>query len=353
MQAPARFDMAALRWRKARPTRTHYGSGPTELIMHDSILPPGTAHALVQAATRAPSSHNTQPWLFRIGTASIELLADRTRALPVNDPDDRELTISCGCALFNLRVAAAFAGLESSVQTVPDTADADLMARVRLGPARTPRAEAALHDAITARRTCRERFAPAPVPAAALQALAQAAALEGATLAVLDTDRGRAAAAELVAEGDAAQWANPSWRRELAAWMHPRRRGDGLTLPALALPVAQQVVRTFDMGHGVGARDRQLADASPLLALLLTPGDLAPDWLAAGQALQRLLLVGVQHGLQASYLNQPVQVAALRPKLQQLSARTGYAQLLLRIGTPIKAVPAAARRPLAEVLVTA
>jgi hypothetical protein len=30
-------------------------------------------------------------------------LADRTRALPVTDPEDRELTISCGCALFNLR----------------------------------------------------------------------------------------------------------------------------------------------------------------------------------------------------------------------------------------------------------
>ena len=40
----------------------------------------------------------------------VDLLADRTRALPVNDPEDRELTISCGCALFNLRVAAAAAG---------------------------------------------------------------------------------------------------------------------------------------------------------------------------------------------------------------------------------------------------
>ena len=58
---------------------------------------------LVQAATLAPSSHNTQPWLFRLEGQVIELLADRTRALPVNDPDDRELTISCGCALFNLR----------------------------------------------------------------------------------------------------------------------------------------------------------------------------------------------------------------------------------------------------------
>jgi len=163
-------------------------------------------------------------------------------------------------------------------------------------------------------------------------------------LVVLQTPAQRLATAALVAEGDAALWANPSWRRELAAWMHPRRRGDGLTLPALAVPIAQMVVRTFDMGHGVAAKDHQLADESPLLALLSTDGDAPRDWLQAGQALQRLLLQGVCLGLQASYLNQPVQVAALRPRLQQLTGRPGHAQVLLRIGAPARTLPAAPRR---------
>ena len=35
--------------------------------------------ALVRAATLAPSSHNTLPWLFRFEGQVIELLADRTR----------------------------------------------------------------------------------------------------------------------------------------------------------------------------------------------------------------------------------------------------------------------------------
>ena len=306
--------------------------------------------ALVQAASLAPSSHNTQPWLFRLDGRVIELLADRTRALPVNDPDDRELTISCGCALFNLRVAAAAAGLDAKVDLLPDAADVDLLARVRLAPAATMQADAELQAAMAERRTYRERFAATAVEPQVLRSLADAVSSEGATLTVLDSAGQRLDAAALVAEGDAVQWANPSWRRELAAWMHPRRRGDGLTLPALAIPVAQMVVRTFDMGHGVAAKDRQLADESPVLAVLATEGDRPRDWLAAGQALQRLLLVGVQNGLQASYLNQPVQVAALRPKLQQITGRPGYAQLLLRIGTPAKALPAVPRRPLSAVL---
>ena len=308
--------------------------------------------ALVQAATLAPSSHNTQPWLFRLEGQVIELLADRTRALPVNDPDDRELTISCGCALLNLRVAAAAAGLQAQVEPWPDAADTDLLARVRLAPSRTDQTDAALQPAMAERRTYRERFAATAVDPMALRSLVDAVHSEAASLAVLDTADQRLGAAALVAEGDAMLWANPSWRRELAAWMHPRRRGDGLTLPALAIPVAQMVVRTFDMGHGVAAKDRQLADESPVLAVLTTVGDSPHDWLAVGQALQRLLLLGVQLGLQASYLNQPVQVATLRPKLQQLTGRPGYAQLLLRIGTPTQVKPAAPRRPLADVLVT-
>ena len=70
---------------------------------------------LVGAAVMAPSSHNSQPWIFRVRGRCIGVIADRTRALPANDPDDRELTLSCGCALFNMRVAAAHAGLGTRV----------------------------------------------------------------------------------------------------------------------------------------------------------------------------------------------------------------------------------------------
>ena len=305
---------------------------------------------LVAAASLAPSSHNTQPWLFRIGGRAVELLADRTRALPVNNPQDRELTISCGCACFNLRLAAAAAGYGDTVELLPDAADADLLARVRLSPASGTAALASLRAALAERRTYRERFAATAVEAQSLRMLGDAAALEGASLSVLEESGQRLAAAALVAEGDTLLWANPSWRRELAAWMHPRRRGDGLTLPALAIPAAQAVVRSFDMGHGVGAKDRQLADESPVLAVLSTAGDSPRDWLIAGQALQRLLLVGLSCGLQASYLNQPVQVAALRPRLQQLTGRPGHAQLLLRLGVPTRALPATPRRAQADIL---
>jgi nitroreductase len=309
------------------------------------------ARSLVEEAVRAPSSHNTQPWRFRVRDEIIDLFADRTRALPVNDPDDRELTISCGAALMNLRVAAAHVGVGVNVQLLPSEDEPDWLARV--APSELldgPTEEAALFELIARRRTYRKRFAARPVPVDLVQRLINAASAEQARLHPILSESVRHEVAALVNQADTRQWANPSWRRELAAWMHPRRRGDGLTLPGLAVPVAQLVVRTFDMGGGIGARDRDLAEASPLLAMLDTAGDGARDWLHAGEALERVLLTACQLGLQASYLNQPIQEAALRPRLRQVVGGSGFPQLLLRIGYTAEDVPATPRREIADVL---
>lgn len=307
--------------------------------------------SLVEYAVLAPSSHNTQPWYFTVSEDAIDLYADRTRALPVNDPDDRELVISCGCALMNLRVAAARAKVPVHTRILPDGESGDLLATVGISsvPAEQT-AEAELFPAIIGRRTYRKRFAEKQVPEVVVAALSTAASEEGAWFEAITWEQARQDVAALVTEGDSIQWADPSWRRELAAWMHPRRKGDGLTVPGLIAPVAQAVVRTFDMGNGVGAKDRQLAEGSPLLAVLGTDGDGVAEWMSVGQALQRVLLTAYQAGLQASYLNQPIQVPALRPKIEHILTSAGLPQILLRLGYPDGEIPATPRRRLDEVI---
>ena len=145
------------------------------------MIEPDTIAHLVEAATRAPSSHNTQPWVFRTGGSEIDLLADRTRALPANDPDDRELTISCGCALMALRIAAARYGLGTDVTLLPDANDPDLLARVALTAA-PDQDLAALFPLIAQRQTYRKSFDGRDVPADSLKILLDAAA-EGRCLA--------------------------------------------------------------------------------------------------------------------------------------------------------------------------
>jgi len=102
------------------------------------------------------------------------------------------------------------------------------------------------------------------------------------------------------------------------------------------------LVRTFDWAKlGRAAKDRQLAAGSPLLAVLGTERDDVPSWLAAGVALQHVLLGACVTGMQASFLNQPIEVPSLRPGIQGLVSKTGFPQLVLRLGygTPSPPTP--------------
>ncbi|MCG5076960.1 Acg family FMN-binding oxidoreductase [Paraburkholderia tagetis] len=311
-------------------------------------------------ATLAPSSHNSQPWRFVRDADRVLLCADRLRALPVVDPYDRELIISCGAALFNLRVALASLGIGYAITTFPSNADPDLLAEVCLLRERTTGAElAAFMSAIYERVTTRHPFSPEPVDATIEQHLREAAHAEGVEVACVSAAGPRYAIAELVAEADHRQFADPGFRRELAKWIHPRHADDGMPAYAAGLaplldftaPLVASAIRTFDLGGGLAATHRDLVAGSPLLLCLATGVDDAQAWLATGQALERVLLLATLHGLCASYLNQPIEVPELRQKLGALTGLPpGYhPQLLLRIGhgTPDAATP---RRPLGKVM---
>jgi hypothetical protein len=310
----------------------------------------------VNYGVKAPSSHNSQPWRFRVEGDAIELRADRTRALPVVDPNDRELTASCGAALFFLRTALRHMGESTAVETLPDPSDLDLLARVRLaGPVKPTHAERRLFWAMRVRHTNRRRYSRKAVPEELLAELKSAAGAEGARLVILETGEERSRLAELVAAADRLQAADPSFRRELASWIHPNREHpcDGMPgamfgLSTLASTVEPFVIRTFDWGRGRAARDEQLALGSPVLAALMTDGDEPADWLAAGQALARVLLRATTEDVVASFLNQPVELEELRPEVAKLVGG-GQPQLVLRLGYA-KEAPATPRRPVVEVL---
>lgn len=321
----------------------------------------------VRYAILAPSSHNSQPWLFRRHGNALELLADRSRALPIVDPEDRELVISCGAALFHLRVALRRFGHAGRVTMLdpPDEHDAlslrsvpDHLATIALGEPRPPtRADERLFEAIPERRTNRRPFDPRPVRTALLDDLQEAARAEGAWLAVLERDEARVALADLVAEADREQGADPRFRRELAAWVNPNRSrsrdgmpGYALGMGDLASYVGPVVVRTFDWGEGQAAKDRQLAEGSPALAILGTRGDHPYAWLNAGQALDRVSLRATADGVSASYLNQPIELPDLRSRVTQIAAHDGFAQIVLRLGYGPD-VPPTPRRPLEDVLI--
>lgn len=313
--------------------------------------------ALVRWAVLAPSSHNTQPWSFRVTEGHLEVRADRHRGLAVIDPDDRALTLSCGAALEHLRIAMARFGNEADVRLLPREDDPDLLATVSFGRACSAApTEVALFDAIPKRRTNRAPFLPTLLEESLLDALFEHADARGVRATFLTTHADKAAFAELVAEGDARQMADKRFRRELAAWMRPNasRARDGIPGHALgfrdlASLVGPLVVRTFDVGQGEAAKDRALAEGSPAIVVLSTDRDDELSWLAAGQALARILLCACSDGVWASFLSQPIEVPELR---RTLAERTGggHPQLALRLGRSLHTPKPTPRRSADETL---
>jgi len=299
------------------------------------------------AATRAPSVHNTQPWRFVVAVPLIEIRLDRDRVLPVADPGGREARMSCGAALFNLRLVLQAAGRSVVVDLLPDPRDPDLLAVLRLSSARpaTPE-QLSLASAVERRMTNRRPFTERPVPSALRHALVHAAELEQAHLVLLDTPRSLDTLATLLRRADHLQQEDVAFQRELLAWTGLNRE-DGVPASARgprpvggSLLVPRQYPPTSTM-------ERQF-EQDPLVAMLTTPGDTPRDHLLAGIAMQRVLLTATVLGLSTSFLSQPVEVLSTRAALRTLLEGSGHPQTVLRIGYghPAARTP---RRPVSAV----
>ncbi len=144
-------------------------------------------HFLLGYAILAPSSHNTQPWLFEIEGNEVLLRADRTCAMTALDPDGRELVISCGAALQHLVLAIHAFGYAAIVQVLHDPNEPDLLARVRLSsPRETTPGDELLFRFIQERHTHRGHFAARELPPELMAALREEAQGEGASLTLID-----------------------------------------------------------------------------------------------------------------------------------------------------------------------
>jgi len=306
-------------------------------------------------AVLAPSCFNTRPWFFRLTGAGLELFADRSRQLPVADPDGRALIISCGAALFNLRCALRYFGLQPKVTLLPWLKEGDPLsssevplARVELdGEIACPASERVLFQAIRRRRTYLGAFDPAPISQTLIDAMQEQARHEGAWLGILEDAEAKAEVSRLVAEADRLQLTQRRFRIELAKWS---RRGARLAPPMSvgALPLGPQGEFALPLAAFLdpaltGQAEADLVESTPLIGVLGANGDTPLDWLRSGQALQRTVLWARAAGVWASFLNQPIARPESRIEVAHLLDRN-YPMLLVRFGRVPSPVPSRALR---------
>lgn len=308
---------------------------------------------LVRYAVLAPSTHNSQPWLFRVRGEALELFADRSRSLPVCDPHDRELTISCGAALGFARLAAHNFGRETHIDLLPSPRNPDLLARLRFGISRPPSSgEARRFRAIPERHTARRPFTTDPVADDRIAHLRDLVFEPGIALTVTADRTRHEQIGDLVAHADRRQMTDRSYRRELAQWVRSSRasRADGMSVASFGIcdrlsRSMARVMEWLDIGFATAAKHQRLTEQTPWLGLLTSERDDERSWLRTGMALADILLEATADGIACSFLNQPIEVPELRPRLASIFGTDGSPQMLIRLGRTENTTAAARREP--------
>jgi hypothetical protein len=318
------------------------------------LLEPADVRWVVAQAARAPSVHNTQPWHFAWDGERFTLTADTARALQVNDPEGRELVMSCGAALYNLRLALRKLGLMSRVETLPRTRPQTLAVVEVLPGSPADAEERRMFAALGRRHTHRAPFADRPLSPELTVRMQEAASEEGAQLFYVSDPGQRARILHLARAAERLLAGDEESQAEVRAWTAPpdSPRRDGVPAAAFHRDVTASAealaARDFDLGREWGQIESPPSSAGPV-AVLATDGDTALSWLTAGQALEHLLVVAAERSAYAALHSQAVEVPHIRSEIQRELCTSAVPQLLLRLGyaDDTSTTP---RRPVSDIL---
>jgi hypothetical protein len=293
----------------ALPEREHRRSDPhaeerLRFLLGYGVLAPGGS---------------VQPWVLRLVDGAIDLIVHHTCMVPLHDAGHRDLFVSCGAALAQLRLSLRQLGYHERVAIAPDRRRPELVARIALGEPEDANPEAyVLYQALKE---------PVLVSEDVVQVV------DGALLSEL--------AAVCDQERASLHYVDPAI---MGFAMRPGPPGPSAPPPSLchAPPISEVLqtlhpfrFRTFDPDSCAWVDERDMNLSSTVLAVIATERDDADAWLAAGQALSRILLRARVDGVYACV--QSLRSIEARAKLagaRGLLESAAQPQLALRLGYP-------------------
>ncbi len=274
---------------------------------------------LVRYATLAASSHNTQCWKFAIDDQTISVAPDWTRRCPAVDPDDHHLFVSLGCATENLLQAAQAFGRHGKVHF--DSAVDDRV-KVILEPSKAISSK--LFDAIPQRQCSRVEYDGRPLSNADLAILESAGQGDGVRALLITAKEQIENILDYVIQGNTVQMNDPAFVEELKSWIRFSydevvNKRDGLFAGSSGNPIVprwlgMKLLNLFFTAKSENDKYAKHIRSSAGIAVFVSERNDKKHWVETGRCYERFALQATALGIKNAFLNQPVEVSALRPQ---------------------------------------
>lgn len=314
----------------------------------------GGIEEIVRAGTLAANSHNTQPWRFTVSDKQATIRPDFSRRCPVVDADDHHLFASLGCAVENMVQAATALGFRAEAR-FDASRDQVTVGLERAGPSRNE-----LADAVTRRQCTRAEYDGRPLGTEELNALRAAGSQDGVECLLVTARSRMEAILDFVLQGNTAQMRDQAFMAELIGWIRFNDNAavthlDGLASrasgnPSLPAWIARRLLPFVLTERSENDKYAKQIRSSAGIAVFVAASNDKRGWTAAGRACQRFALSATARDIRTAFLNQPVEVASLRPQLASwLGIGDRRPDLVVRFGRG-PTLPPSLRRPVEAVI---
>lgn len=293
---------------------------------------------MIEQAGKAPSGHNTQPWLFKINEPVIEIHPNFEKSLPVVDFDNRELFISLGCAAENLCIAAIHKGYKPTVSVGQQG-----VITIHLTKQDTPANIETLIEQIALRQTNRSIYNGKMIAEDTIRLLKSIDT--HAEVNIYFYEKGSPefdTIAQYVFRGNLLQMQDKAFKNELRSWMrynkkHQDETNDGLSYAVFGAPnlpkfIVKPIMSKAINGKSQNKSDKKKIESSSHFVLFTIQNNNIAEWINLGRTLERFLLKSTGSGIAHAYLNQPNEIRFLSKEMAKaIDIQNGYTAILLRI----------------------
>ncbi len=304
----------------------------------------GKLKFLTNYAILAPSSHNTQPWLFSFSQDELTISPNSSRQLPASDPTGRELYLSLGAAVGNFLIACRGYGLKTETSYVTSGSEPKATEiKIKILDWGNGNYDSALLSALDNRHNSRAVFDNKEIDQTTLNTIIRSITQPGVNAKVITENTEKQKLSDLVLDALEAAFADKAFSKELGDWIKPslKKYKDGMPGYNLGMPFVVSLFMPWVIAHlPVGPQQRKmnkpLLESSSALLLLSTAGDTQEEWLRAGQALTEVWVAAEQQGVKAGVLAAPIELPAFRSRVSSEFGLNGLPQAFARMGYSAK-----------------